>query len=87
MTYEKVREVCQGYTHVITQRGTEHKPFRGAGCRLCHVKWMLEEMLTWPPERLDKMFRWLGFVQGVLWCEMVYTIDEMKSHNMTGDVQ
>jgi hypothetical protein len=29
----------------------------------------------------DKIMRWLGFLQGVLWMNRVYTIDELKSDN------
>jgi hypothetical protein len=30
---------------------------------------------------MEKAFRWLGFVQGVLWTNRVYTLDNLKSHN------
>ncbi len=33
-----------------------------------------------PPS--GKVFRWLGFMQGVLWTLNVYTIDELRRHNM-----
>jgi hypothetical protein len=29
----------------------------------------------------DKGNRWLGFIQGVLWMEGIYTIDAMRRHN------
>jgi len=32
---------------------------------------------------LEKGFRWIGFIQGVLWMNHVYTIEEMKGHNRT----
>jgi hypothetical protein len=44
---------------------------------LDHIKWMLEEL----PEDLDKANRWLGFIQGVLWANGMYTIDDMREHN------
>jgi hypothetical protein len=31
--------------------------------------------------RRDKAMRWLGFIQGVLWVQRIYTIDELKLHN------
>ena len=31
--------------------------------------------------RIDKVNRWLGFIQGVLWCCGVYTINELREHN------
>lgn len=34
----------------------------------------------------EKFMRWLGYMQGVLSCNGVYTIDEMRRHNMpTGE--
>jgi len=31
--------------------------------------------------RRRKANRWLGFVQGFLWANGIYTIEEMKEHN------
>lgn len=31
--------------------------------------------------RMPKAFRWLGFLQGVLWAAGVFSINEMKDHN------
>lgn len=33
------------------------------------------------PEKLEKKFRWLGFIQGVLWCYGVSTIEGLKRMN------
>lgn len=30
---------------------------------------------------LQKLHRWIGFLQGVLYCNGIYTIDEMREHN------
>lgn len=35
--------------------------------------------------RIDKAFRWLGFLQGVLWCKGWYTLNELKNHNRPSD--
>ncbi len=32
--------------------------------------------------KMDKAFRWLGFIQGCLWSHGIYTIDEMRYDNM-----
>lgn len=77
MTYAKVREVLDKYYSILGA----HIPERGAHCRLCHCKGMIDEISTWDADRMDKAFRWLGFIQGVFWCEKVYTLDEMKGHN------
>jgi hypothetical protein len=48
---------------------------------------MIDEALSWPAERLEKKFRWLGFVQGVLWTEGVIDIDDAKKQNMPEGVE
>lgn len=30
---------------------------------------------------MEKVFKWLGFIQGVLWIMGVYTVEELKDHN------
>ena len=35
-----------------------------------------------PAER-EKLMRWLGFIQGVLWKEGIFTIDELRDHIRT----
>lgn len=45
--------------------------------RLGHTRWMLHVMRKggkWLPETYS---RWLGFVQGVLWCEGLRTLKEL----------
>lgn len=53
-----------------------------------HVLWMLEEMrkmaeyANFPAADVqEKIGRWLGFVQGVLWSFGWYSIDEMRDLN------
>jgi hypothetical protein len=53
--------------------------------RLGHVLWMIEEATSWPAERLEKKFRWLGFVQGVLWACDVASVEDAKRMNMPKD--
>jgi len=31
--------------------------------------------------RMEKFMRWLGFLQGAMWANGLYSIDELKSHN------
>lgn len=78
MTEQQVDRIAHKYVKTLGAHTIE----RNAKCRLCHVKWMLYEIIRWPVnEELGKKFRWLGFIQGVLWVEGVYTIDEMREHN------
>jgi len=57
-----------------------------------HLLWMIDHMLMdldpgmltvqevdrWPE---DKLHRWIGFVQGVLWTSGTYTIDELRQQS------
>jgi hypothetical protein len=49
---------------------------------LAHVSAMLTKMEGFVESgKMEKAFRWLGFVQGVLWVCGVYSIDDMKDDN------
>ena len=48
---------------------------------LQHCYWMCQEVKKWESARLEKAFRWLGFIQGVLWTRGVTTLDTLKDHN------
>jgi hypothetical protein len=41
----------------------------------------MEKILKEEPHRLGKMFRWLGFIQGVLWTHGVLCLTELKNDN------
>lgn len=44
-----------------------------------HIISMIPKMLVM--EDVEKLMRWLGFIQGVLWAKQLYTLEELKSHN------
>ena len=48
-----------------------------------HAHWMCVELarMALDPANRDKVNRWLGFAQGVLWVTGLYSIDEMREHN------
>jgi hypothetical protein len=48
-----------------------------------HARWMCQEMLRMIADEgvTEKIHRWLGFVQGVLHCTGVYSINDMRDHN------
>ena len=51
--------------------------------KLSHIVSMLNHIDEFTDDdQTDKAFRWLGFVQGVLWTEGIYTLNEMKDHNV-----
>lgn len=47
-----------------------------------HAHWMLGQMREFVAQgKLEKAQLWLGFVQGVLWTNALYSLEELKSHN------
>ena len=67
----------------ITPEEVPHNEIIFVGSRsLGHVYTMLEKMIVFAEEGKDgKAYRWLGFVQGVLWSDGIYSIDDMREHN------
>ena len=52
------------------------------GMPLQHCAWMCLQALQYNSEkRTDKAMRWLGFIQGVLWSERIFSIDQLKEHS------
>lgn len=49
---------------------------------LQHLRYMIGEMRGLIREgRTEKAMRWLGFLQGVLWSQGVFTLEAMKNHS------
>ncbi len=49
---------------------------------LAHCHAMLDEMEQFVKDgRMEKCFRWLGFIQGVLWSSGDFVLNELKNHN------
>lgn len=49
---------------------------------LLHCHGMLYKMVDFVREgRIEKAFRWLGFVQGCLWSAGHYSLEELQNHN------
>lgn len=47
-----------------------------------HLRYMIGEMRGLiREERTEKVMRWLGFLQGVLWTKAVFSLDELKDHS------
>ncbi len=87
MTNKQILKLMKIYHDEILSQGQSKAEYRGSDNE--HVLWMLQQITEWSlqleqkhdPEILEKMHRWLGFVQGFLWTKKIFTIDEMKSHN------
>lgn len=59
----------------------------GMGRAVKHANWMIHEMLQRMKAGEDKpgqVDRWLGFIQGILWCNGLFSIDAMRRHNTGG---
>jgi len=88
MTPEKVREVIAAYRAAFEERGIDRFDYphdevlypTSYGLRHCHG--MLDKMDVFITEnRMDKVYRWLGFIQGVLWSQGFYTLEDLMNHN------
>lgn len=89
MTPERVLEVVAIYEKRFEDIGV--KPLKlgdGSGeldihsRDVRHLAWMLGEIKGQiAANEIEKAMRWLGFVQGALWCYEWYTIDQMREHN------
>lgn len=88
MTPEKVIEVIETYRQLFVERNIGKIDYfhdnllDGEVHGLEHCHGMLDKMVEFVREgRMEKAFRWLGFVQGVLWATRVYPLTDLKNHN------
>lgn len=88
MTSEKILGVIELYRQCFSERSIDkidypHDEILDKEIHsLEHCHGMLDEMVKFVHEgRLDKTFRWLGFIQGVLWTNQLYTLTDLKNHN------
>jgi hypothetical protein len=89
MKPEKVRKVIAKYRAMFEEKGIgkidyphdEMLDTQEHGLEHCHG--MLDKMEQFIVEdRMDKVYRWLGFIQGVLWSFKIYVLEDMKQDNM-----
>ncbi|RJO59537.1 hypothetical protein C4546_01525 [Candidatus Parcubacteria bacterium] len=88
MTPEKVIEVIGIYRQLFVGRNIgkvdypHDEMLDGLMHDLEHCHDMLDKIAEFVREgRMEKAFRWLGFVQGVLWASRVYSLTDLKNHN------
>lgn len=88
MTDEKIRQVIAVYREHFARGGTQPVFFGHDGKTddpqrvLEHCCQMLDKMEQFLDEgRRDKVFRWLGFLQGCLFATGQFSIGEMADHN------
>lgn len=89
MTFEKIQQALRELDEMISVTNGDIEPFRLSGeasypeedLALGHCRALIAEALTWDESRKEKAFRWLGFIQGVMWMTG-WSIDDMKHVNM-----
>ena len=88
MTNKKIQEVIDTYRRKFEELGIKkadcsHLELLDSfehGLEHCHG--MLDKMEGFMREsRIEKVFRWLGFIQGCLWSQKIYTLEELKNHS------
>lgn len=91
MTIEKILDVIGIYRSHFDRQGitkrawpreyrVEHGQQRDA---LAHCHFMLDQMEEFAgnPDKLMKLMRWLGFIQGTLWMSGSFAVAELKNHS------
>ena len=91
MNSAKVIEVAETYLALFAEKKTVPKCFDSDAYfpsyeqKLSHLAWMCSEIKkfaeTKQQKELEKAFRWLGFVQGVLWDLQWRSIGAMRTDN------
>jgi len=53
-----------------------------------HCKFMCNETKKFiEAGQVEKSMRWLGFLQGLLWCLGLFTLDDLKNHSRASQVE
>ncbi len=79
MRNRAIHELMRRYARVAEERIKSRDYRKGGWNHLDHLSDMA--VLACPDTfSSDKMQRWLGFMQGVLWSEDVYGLQELKEH-------
>lgn len=82
MTEEQIKQACIKYDSILIKSEAVIKRESDVPGSLNHLRWMCQEVMVFLNEgKLEKAFRWLGFIQGVLWTECICDIEELKSDN------
>ncbi len=88
MTVKKVREVLALYAKKFEDLGVSKGkvshdvlPAADKDC-LSHCYGMLDQMEVFLEEGdMDKVCRWLGFIQGCMWVLRIYPLIAFRNHN------
>ncbi len=82
MTGQQIKDVCQKYDVMLAEMGAEYIRESIESRSLNHLRWMCREVsLLIDLGKIDKAYRWLGFIQGALWAMEIVPIETLKSDN------
>lgn len=88
MDSNKILEVIEIYSEYFTKEEIEYVDFSHIDKpeankeMLAHCHGMLHKIKEFIQEdRIEKAFRWLGFVQGCLWSTGCYSLEDLMNHN------
>lgn len=98
MTPDKVKQVAHQISEIIRRKTGivfasrfDHKKTRTEAIQytiLNHAQFMCDEIKLYVDQgRIEKAMRWLGFLQGILFCEDLCTIGELGQMNRPVDDQ
>lgn len=79
MTKKDILRVTQIYRKRLSLEFLESCSIHGTN--LSHCNNILDNIDIFADKDIEKAFRWIGFVQGVLWAHKIYSIDELREHN------
>ena len=86
MSPEQIQELLAAYQEQLlvedANRSDQHLLNPSHYQALQHVHWMVNEVMKTKNMPEQKINRWLGFIQGVLWSTGKYNIYEMRHHNL-----
>lgn len=90
MTDERIEAVLDLYERKLEFVGLIAANYSGPSFadKVAHAKVMIPKMREFLKEdRREKVFRWLGFLQGIFYTLNIYTIHEMAEHNKPPESQ
>ena len=94
MKKEKILEVINSYERWFKEnkipktKGSHDEISKSKNDILAHCHGMLDEMKIFLKEnRINKLYRWLGFIQGCFWSLGIFTLNSLKNANRSDESQ
>jgi len=87
--FREKKIICEAVpigTRLIPSYEIPCKMLNHAGETIGHAGWMVDGAIEYAlAGETDRVMRWLGFIQGILWNQGWYTIEELMGH-VRGDL-